>query len=81
MADIIDRVASICRDAMGVSDLRTDEDLVSRGADSVVAVEVVSRLELDYGIDTIDVFFATPTIGALAAAVQSHLKNQHHSPA
>jgi acyl carrier protein len=76
MTEIIDRVAAICRDAMGVSDLRADEDLIARGADSLVAVEVVSRLELDYGVDIVDVFFSTPTIGALADAVRSHLAHQ-----
>jgi acyl carrier protein len=76
MTDIIDHVAAICRDAMGVSDLRADEDLVARGADSLVAVEVVSRLELDYGVDIVDVFLSTPTIDALADAVRSHLAHQ-----
>jgi long-chain acyl-CoA synthetase len=73
MEDIPERVAAICRDAMGVPDLRADEDLVARGADSLVAVEVVSRLELDYGVDVVDVFSVTPTIEALAEAVRSQL--------
>lgn len=62
----------MCREAMGVLDLRADDDLVSRGADSLVAVEIVSRLQLDYGVDVAGVFSAQPTVTALIDAIQSH---------
>ncbi|HEX3648592.1 MAG TPA: phosphopantetheine-binding protein [Pseudonocardiaceae bacterium] len=69
MRDIVSSVAVVCRDAMGVTDLHADDDLVARGADSLVAVEIVSKLQLDYGVDVADIFLATPTIAALAQAV------------
>ncbi|HEX5118087.1 MAG TPA: acyl carrier protein [Pseudonocardiaceae bacterium] len=73
MRDIASAVAVVCRDAMGVTDLHADDDLVARGADSLVAVEIVSKLQLDYGVDIADVFLATPTITALATAVRERL--------
>lgn len=76
MEDISERIASICREAMGVPDLAFDEDLVERGADSIVAVEVISKIELDYHVNVADLFFATPTIEALVNTVRSHEAQQ-----
>lgn len=73
MRDIVSEVTVVCRDAMGVADLPAADDLVARGADSLVAVEIVSRIQLDYGVDVADVFLATPTITALAEAVRERL--------
>lgn len=69
MDDIPAHVAAVCREAMGVPEIGVDDNLVERGADSLVAVEVVSRLQLDYGIEVADVFLATPTIGDIARAI------------
>jgi acyl carrier protein len=74
--EIIDRITAICREAMGVPDLAFDDDLIARGADSIVAVEVVSQIELDYHVNVADLFFSTPTIKALASSVQSQLAQQ-----
>ena len=76
MEEISERIAGICREAMGVPDLAFDEDLIERGADSIVAVEVISKIELDYHVNVADLFFATPTIKALVSAVQSHPEQQ-----
>lgn len=77
MDDISERIAAICRDAMGVPDLGIHENLIERGADSIVAVEVVSQIELDYRVSVADLFSSAPTIEALAAAVHSQLQQQH----
>jgi acyl carrier protein len=76
MRDIFEHITAICREAMGIPDLAVGEDLIERGADSIVAVEVVSQIELDYHVDVADLFFARPTIETLASAVRSQLAQQ-----
>jgi long-chain acyl-CoA synthetase len=77
--DIPAYVAAVCRDAMGVASLGENDNLVDHGADSLVAVEVVSRLQLDYGVEVADVFMSTPTINALVRAVESQLALKNSS--
>ncbi|MDQ1740562.1 MAG: hypothetical protein QOE53_2214, partial [Pseudonocardiales bacterium] len=39
------------------------------GMDSLTAVEIVTRLELAYGVDVVDVIFETPTVRQLCKVV------------
>lgn len=41
------------------------------GMDSLSAVEIVTRLELAYGVDVVDVIFETPTVRQLCAVVRA----------
>jgi acyl carrier protein len=46
-------------------------NLTEAGADSLRAVEIISRIELEYGVDLVDAYFSAPMIARLAAEVRS----------
>lgn len=71
MTDLQSRVTSICAEVLKRSDLGPDDDLMQLGMDSLSAVEIVTRLELAYGVDVVDVIFETPTVRQLCAVVRS----------
>ncbi len=68
--DLEARITSICAEVLKRSDLGPDDDLMQAGMDSLAAVEIVTRLELAYGVDVIDVIFETPTIRNLGEVVR-----------
>jgi acyl carrier protein len=70
MNAIESRITEICQGALGRTEIRADESLVDAGADSLVAVEIVTQIEIDYGVDLVELFFESPTINSLAAAVE-----------
>ncbi|MFD0888786.1 acyl carrier protein, partial [Streptosporangium algeriense] len=72
--DLEARVTSICAKALNRSGLGPDDDLMEAGMDSLVAVEIVTRLELSFGADVVDVIFETPTVNHLCAAVRRALR-------
>ena len=66
ITDLQSRITSICAEVLKRSDLGPDDDLLQLGMDSLTAVEIVTRLELAYGVDVVDVIFETPTVASSA---------------
>lgn len=71
--DVAEVIARICGDCLGVAELDADDNLVRMGVDSLLAAEVISRIELEFGVDVVAEFFAQPTIRHLTEAVEQHL--------
>lgn len=71
MTPIESAVRAVCCAVMGVEDLAPEDNLVDRGADSLLASEIVDRLELQFGVDVVEEFFAQPTIASLAEAIRT----------
>jgi acyl carrier protein len=65
---------SICSDVLKRSALGPDDNLMELGMDSLAAVEIVTRLELDFGVDVVDAIFETPTVSQLCAVVRGSMK-------
>ena len=63
------KLTSICAEVLKRPDLGVEEDLMAVGMDSVAAVEIVTRIEIDFGVDVVDAIFATPTVASLCAVV------------
>lgn len=63
-------VARIWSDLLGISGIGLDDDLFELGADSLLAIQAVSRLsgELSFSV-SVDRFFETPTIAGLAGSI------------
>ncbi len=81
-ADLQIQMTSICSDVLNRSALGPDEDLVELGMDSVAAVEIVTRVETEYGVDVVDVIFDTPTVNRLCDVVRgSALSGESHAVA
>jgi acyl carrier protein len=74
MTDLEPRVISICSDVLKRSALGPDDNLMELGMDSLAAVEIVTRLELDFGVDVVDAIFETPTVSQLCAVVRGSLQ-------
>ncbi|MER7206245.1 AMP-binding protein [Streptosporangium sp. NPDC000239] len=79
--DLEARVTSICAEALNRSRLGPDDDLMEAGMDSLAAVEIVTRLELSFGANVVDVVFETPTVSHLCAAVRRALREGSRSVA
>jgi hypothetical protein len=45
-------------------------NLAEAGADCLRAVEIVTRIELEHGVDLVDTYFAAPMIARLAEEVR-----------
>lgn len=73
MVSVHERVLDICRTALKNSDVSAEENLIDAGVDSLLAVQIVTRIETEYGIDLVDVFFSTPTVNDLAREIEAHL--------
>ncbi|BCJ75926.1 fatty acid biosynthesis-related CoA ligase [Catellatospora sp. IY07-71] len=69
LLDVEKRIQSICWDVLKRSDLGLDDDLLQAGMDSLAAVEIVTRVELAFGVDVVDTIFETPTVRQLSAVV------------
>lgn len=69
MDDLESRVTSICSDVLQRPGLGPDDHLMELGMDSLAAVEIVTRIELAFGVDVVDVIFDTPTVSQLCAVV------------
>ncbi|MEA2207409.1 MAG: hypothetical protein QOE77_4185 [Blastocatellia bacterium] len=68
--DLESRVTAICAEVLKRPDVGPDDDLMQLGMDSLTAVEIVTRLELAYGVDVVDVIFETPTVRQLCEVVR-----------
>lgn len=70
MTDVEAQVVSICSEVLERSALGPDDNLMELGMDSLAAVEIVTRLELAFGVDVVDTIFETPTVSQLCAVVR-----------
>jgi acyl carrier protein len=82
MTDLEPQVISICSDVLQRSALGPDDNLMELGMDSLAAVEIVTRLELAFGVDVVEAIFESPTVSQLCAAVRGCLKGggSHAAP-
>jgi non-ribosomal peptide synthetase component E (peptide arylation enzyme)/acyl carrier protein len=64
-------LAGIWGEVLRVGEVGTDENFFSLGGDSLTATQMISRVRAAFGIDlTLRAFFAAPTVGELASAVE-----------
>jgi acyl carrier protein len=64
------RLTSICAEVLKRPGLGVDEDLMAAGMDSVAAVEIVTRVEIAFGVDVVDAIFEAPTVASLCAVIR-----------
>lgn len=74
MTDLEPQVISICSDVLNLSVLGVDDNLMEFGMDSLAAVEIVTRLELAFGVDVVDAIFEAPTVSELCALMRGSLR-------
>lgn len=74
-SDVLQRVTSICADALKRPAVGPDEDLIALGMDSVAAVEIVTGVEAAYGVDVVDVIFDNPTVNRLVDLVGGQVRS------
>lgn len=70
MTDVESQVMSICSDVLERSTLGPDDNLLELGMDSLAAVEIVTRLDLAFGVDVVDAICEAPTVSELCAVVR-----------
>ncbi|MBF9129220.1 acyl carrier protein [Plantactinospora sp. S1510] len=70
MDEIEQMVRQVCAEALGRDDVGPTDDLVDAGLDSSLTIEVITRLQMQYGVDVLDEFFVEPTVAHLARAIQ-----------
>lgn len=68
-----DRVIEICTGFLDGKPPLPEENLVDRGVDSLVAAEIVARLEIEWDVDLVERFFTTPTVAALAKEIDEQV--------
>ncbi|HLU32804.1 MAG TPA: acyl carrier protein [Natronosporangium sp.] len=72
--DHIERsVTEICCAALQRPSLDREQHLGEVGADSLVIVEILTRIEVAFDVDLMEEYFDVPTIAALAAAVRERV--------
>lgn len=69
-AELEERLREICAEVLKRPGLGVEDDLMAVGMDSVAAVEIVTRVEIAFGVDVVDAIFATPTVSSLSAVVR-----------
>jgi acyl carrier protein len=70
MDEIEQVVHQVCAEALERDDLGLTDNLIDAGLDSSLTIEVMTRLEMQYGIDVLDEFFIEPTVAHIAQAIQ-----------
>lgn len=71
-------IARVWSDLLGIEGIGTDDDLFELGANSLLAIQAVARLENELLIPfSIDKFFETPTIAGLAMTIQSVTRSEN----
>ncbi|MBP2703755.1 acyl carrier protein [Microbispora sp. RL4-1S] len=68
-------MTTICAEVLNRSDLGPDDDLMEAGMDSLAAVEIVTRIELAFGVDVVDAVFDTPTVRQLCLVVRKSIES------
>lgn len=76
VTDMEARVTSICVDVLKRADLGPDDDLLEVGMDSLAAVEIVTRVELAFGVDVVNAIFETPTVAQLCSIVRGSFDSE-----
>jgi len=66
-------ITEICCAALERPSLDREQHLGEAGADSLVIVEILTRIEVMFGVDLMEEYFDVPTIAALAAAVRERV--------
>ena len=74
MIDLEPQVISICSEVLQRSALGLDDNLMELGMDSMAAVEIVTRIELAFGVDVVDAIFETPTVSQLCTVMRESLR-------
>ncbi|MBC8071727.1 MAG: amino acid adenylation domain-containing protein, partial [Deltaproteobacteria bacterium] len=70
MSDTEACIAAVWRDVLGLTDVPVDQDFFALGGTSVLATQVILRLEQQLGLDiSLRTFFETRTVEKLAACV------------
>lgn len=69
MTDVESQVMSICSDVLERT-LGPDDNLMELGMDSLATVEIVTRLDLAFGVDVVDAICEAPTVSELCAVVR-----------
>jgi len=70
MDDIEQRVRQVCAEALERDHVGLTDNLIDAGLDSSLTVEVITRLEMQYGVDVLDEFFVEPTVAHIAQAIK-----------
>ncbi|MCZ0204446.1 phosphopantetheine-binding protein [Streptomyces sp. UMAF16] len=70
VSDVSTTIMRICAESLSLAEVPLDANLVLLGVDSMTAVEIVTQIELELGVDVVETFFATPTVQAMTAAVE-----------
>jgi acyl carrier protein len=70
MTDVESQVMSICSDVLECPTLGPDDNLMEFGMDSLATVEIVTRLDLAFGVDVVDTILETPTVSELCAVLR-----------
>ncbi|MET0335926.1 MAG: amino acid adenylation domain-containing protein, partial [Rhizobacter sp.] len=67
------RIAALMAQALRVDTVQADGDLFDMGATSLTMVQVVERIQQEYGVAVpVDVFLDAPTVHTIATYVSSH---------
>ncbi|GAA1753371.1 acyl carrier protein [Luedemannella helvata] len=70
MNEVEQAVHQACAEALERDDIGLTDDLVDAGLDSALTIEVITRLQTQYGVDVLDEFFVEPTVAHLAQAIR-----------
>lgn len=79
-ADLETYVKSVCAEILRRSDISLDDDLIALGMDSLAAVEIVTRLEIAFGVDVINTLFETATIRQLCSTIEGAIPATRRLP-
>lgn len=64
------RIAAVWRDVLGLERVSVDESFFTIGGTSMLAMQVVARIEEEMGVDvSLQAFFDTPTVEGVAASI------------
>ncbi len=62
-------VTEICASVLNRRAIQPDDNLFDLGADSLLAAQLIARLETAFEVDLVERFFENPCVSALAAAI------------
>jgi len=66
-----DRLRNLWVETLGVSDIADDDDFFDIGGNSLSAVELVSRIREQFGVElNVGVLFDAPTVAHLATMIE-----------
>lgn len=69
-ADVETTIAAIWREVLGLADIHASDNFFERGGHSLLAVQVLSRMQAAFGADVgLRAFFEAPTVAGMARAV------------